>query len=392
MKEIRFVDIGEGITEGHFQRWLVKDGDAVKEDQPLAQIETDKAVVNVPSPISGNIKTVAKENSDIKVGDTIAFVGTLEELSAAKPQQQSAPVAQSAKPAMQPSAAQQGIEIIAAPSVRKLAHDSNIDISKVKGTGPEGRITESDIRNYVSNSGSAAPQAQSGGPTERVQMSQVRKTIAKNMELSNTIPRAAHMELINADLLYSSTMKAKVAAAQQGIKVTFLSFIIKATVAALKDNPNVNSSYDRDRQEIILKRYYNIGIAAESKDGLKVIVVKDADKKSIIELAKTIQDLHNKVLDNTISINEMKDSTFTITNVGSLGGGYLSVPMINYPECAILGIHLIRDTPVADNGQVKIEKVLPISVAFDHRIIDGAEAAVFATSLKKHLEDPEFYK
>ena len=189
---------------------------------------------------------------------------------------------------------------------------------------------------------------------ERVPMSQTRKAIARNMELSALIPRAVHMDLLNASPLYNVVSKEKPNVEKLGIKLTFLPFIIKAAIEAIKESPNFNSSYDHDTQEIVLKKYYNIGIAAEAPDGLKVIVIKNADKKSIVELAKEIQELHKKILDQTISIEEMRDSTFTITNIGSLGGGFLSVPMINYPEVAILGIHTIRDWPMITDGQVKI--------------------------------------
>ncbi len=412
MKELKFVDVGEGITEGNFQKWLVKDGESVKEDQPIAQIETDKAVVNVPAPISGMLKQVAKEGTQIKVGDTIAMIGTTQELKGPapaasspapmqqKPQEKPEPQKQS-QPAPQPVAKQPSrpAEILATPYVRKLARDNNIDLSTITGTGPNGRVLENDVRSHLMSTASEQKpvpkfsellEEKHGEAIERLAMSQTRKTIAKNMELSATIPRAVHMDLVDASHIYRITSTEKEKAQKLGVKLTFLSFIIKATVAALKENPRLNSSYDKEKQEIILKKYYNIGLAAEASDGLKVIVIRDADKKSILEIAKDLQELHKKILDNTISIAEMRDSTFTITNIGSLGGGYLSVPMINYPEAAILGVHLVRDTPVVESGEIKIGKVLPVSLAFDHRIVDGAEAALFTNKLKEYLEDPEF--
>jgi pyruvate dehydrogenase E2 component (dihydrolipoamide acetyltransferase) len=184
--------------------------------------------------------------------------------------------------------------------------------------------------------------------------------------------------------------KEKPNAEKLGVKLTFLPFIIKAVVEALKENPHFNASYDHETQEIIVKKYYNIGLAAEAKDGLKVLVIKDADKKNIIDIAKEIQELHKKILDETITIDEMRDSTFTITNIGSMGGGFLSVPMINYPEIAILGVHMIKDMPVVENGKVKAGKVLPISLSFDHRVVDGADAVKFGNAVIKYLEDVEF--
>ena len=174
-----------------------------------------------------------------------------------------------------------------------------------------------------------------------------------------------------------------------GVKLTFLPFIIKATVEALKENPMANSSYDRERQEVIVKKYYNIGLAAEAPDGLKVVVVKQADKKSIIQIAKEIQELHEKIKNMSISLDEMRDTTFTITNVGSLGGGYFSVPIINHPDVGILGVGKMRDEPVVKDGQIKIAKMLPFSLVFDHRVVDGAEAVKFGLALTRYIGDPD---
>ena len=230
-----------------------------------------------------------------------------------------------------------------------------------------------------------------GGAVERVPMSQTRKAIAKNMEASWTIPKAVHMDIINANPLYSTVEREKARIeSEKGIKLNYLAFIVKATALALKDNPYFNATYDKERQEIIVKKYYNIGLAAEAPDGLRVAVVKGADSKSIVQLAGEIKELSQKVKSLTISPDEMKDSTFTITNIGSLGGGYLSVPAINYPEVAILAVHLIRDAAVVEDGQVKVGKILPFSLTLDHRVVDGADAVKFTNEIKGLLEDPKF--
>lgn len=436
MKEIKFVDVGEGITEGHVRKWLVKDGDSVKEDQPVVQVETDKAVVNVPAPISGVIKENFPENSDVHLGDTVAYIGTQSEIQlvprqpsppvlpqsqAASTAQPQAPAAPAAQPQKQPAPVQVVFpmaaakqtqqqpaqaprqpmpkEVIATPNVRKLARDLGVDISKVTGTGPEGRVVENDIRNIAHGETlqsrplpkfSEVVEEKHADNIERVPMSQTRKAIARNMEASWTIPRAVHMDLVDADALFKVVQTEKPNVEDDfGVKLTFLPFIVKAAIEALKENPNFNSSYDHEKLEIIVKKYYNIGIAAESPSGLKVLVIKDADKKSIIDIAKEIHDLAEKVRNETITLEEMRDSTFTITNIGSLGGGFLSVPMINYPEVAILGIHLIRDMPVAKDGKIAIGKVLPISLVFDHRVVDGAEAVKFSNTIIKYLQDPD---
>lgn len=408
MKEIRFVDVGEGITEGHVRKWLAKEGDVVKEDQSLVQVETDKAVVNVPSPISGTLKIAAPEGTTLHVGDLVAQIGSPEELRSApnqpsqpqKPQQQQQAQPQQTQIAAQPpQPTQKAREAMATPAIRKLAHDFNIDLSKLTGTGPNGRILENDVRNAVHETSlksrpipkfSEELEQQHGEKVVREPMTQTRKAIARNMELSWTIPRAVHMDILDATNLYGMVTKEKQNVQKMDIHLTFLPFIIKAVVEALKESPHFNASYDHEKQEIIVKNYYNIGLAAEAKDGLKVVVIKDADKKSILQIAKEIQELHEKIQNETITLGEMNDSTFTITNIGSLGGGFLSVPMINYPEVGILGVHMIKDMPVVKEGKVVVGKVLPVSLSFDHRVVDGAEAVKFANAVMKYLEDPDF--
>jgi pyruvate dehydrogenase E2 component (dihydrolipoamide acetyltransferase) len=407
MAELKFTDVGEGITEGHLQKWLVKDGDDVKADQQVVQVETDKAVVNITAPVGGRISISAKENADIHVGDILAYIGEAQAPqgpAAAPPATQPIIPASVIPTALQPHEAQPVVpaakeEVMAAPSVRKIARDLGVDIETVTGTGPAGRVLENDIRQHARASAapsSAIPKYSEvleeahSSDIERIPLSQTRKTIARNMELSWTIPRAVHMDLIDATHIYEITKKEKAHAQERGVKLTMLSFIIKATVEALKENPRFNASYDHEKLEIILKKYYNIGLAAEAEDGLKIIVVRDASEKSVIGIAGEIQAMHDKIQNKTITIDEMRDSTFTITNIGSLGGGFLSVPMINYPEVAILGIHLIQDMPMAEDGQVKIRKVLPFSISFDHRAVDGADAVKFGNSIKKYLEDPDF--
>ncbi|MDE1868812.1 MAG: 2-oxo acid dehydrogenase subunit E2 [Candidatus Micrarchaeota archaeon] len=400
MKEIKFVDVGEGITEGHIQKWLVKDGDTVKEDQSIVQVETDKAVVNVPAPIDGIVKIAAPEGSTVYVGGMVAYIGTADELAKAeKPQAKAA--AKPAAEAPKATAKAEPKEILAAPSIRKLARDLGVDLKTVTGTGPAGRILENDIRNIaheVSIQSRPVPkfsevlEERHQEQIERVPMSVTRKTIAKNMEASWTIPRAVHMDIMDATELFNIVQKEKPKVLQLGGKLTYLPFIMKAVVAALKEDGNerFNASFDHEKFEIIVKRYYNIGLAAEGPDGLKVVVVKDVDKKSVVQLAKELKELGDKVKNQTITLEEMRDSTFTITNIGSLGGGFLSVPMINYPEVAILGIHMVKDAAVVKDGKVVAGKILPFSLSFDHRIVDGAEAVHFGNSLIKYLEDPEF--
>ncbi len=412
MKEIRFVDVGEGITEGHLQKWLVKDGDKVREDQSVAQVETDKAVVNVPAPISGTIKINIPADSTLHIGDSLAAIGSVDELkgygASGAPAQTAQPapkgtIQKTVAPAMPATQARPAApkEIIATPAVRKLARELNVDLAKVAGTGPNGRILENDVRGTSIQAAKPAAsvaikysevlEGKHDEEIERVPMSMTRKAIARNMEESWKIPRATHMDLIDATSLWTMVAKEKPKMQkEQNIHLTFLPFIIKALVKALQENPNFNSSYDHEKQEIIVKKYYNIGLAAEAPDGLKVVVVKGADKKSIAKIAKEIQDLHDKVTNKTITVAEMQDSTTTITNIGSLGGGFLAVPMINPPNVAIIGMLSIRDWPFVEDGKVRIGKVLPFTITFDHRVVDGAEAVKLGNALKNYLEDVDF--
>ncbi len=403
MKEIKFVDVGEGITEGKIQKWLVKDGDQVKEDQSVVQVETDKAIVNVPAPISGIIKINIQEGSTLHLGDSLASIGTQDELKIQKqepPKQPEQKVSQQ-KPKAEPKAVQQPppAQIIATPSVRKLAHELNVDLSKIAGTGPNGRILENDVRSATQKAQQPSAVQQKYSEVleeshkeeiERVPMSMTRKAIAKNMEESWKIPRATHMDLINATELWNIISKEKEKMKGKDVHLTLLPFIIKALVEALKENPHFNASYDRENQEIIIKKYYNIGLAAEADDGLRVVVIKGADKKSIAEIAKEIQDLSKKIKDKTIKIDEMKDTTITITNIGSLGGGFLAVPMINPPDVAIVGILAVRDWQFFADGNPKVGKVLPFTITFDHRVVDGAEAVKLGNAFKGYIEDTDF--
>lgn len=429
MKELKFVDVGEGITEGQIREWLVKDLETVREDQPVVKVETDKAIVDAPAPISGIIKINISSGSKVKVGETIAYIGTKEEIGAtgkgvSAPIRSDTSEEKTGKTIGKEESASNAVEnanpgntkgentvsgasshpqqILATPSVRKLARELNIDLSKIRGTGPNGRITEEDLNlKTTQKSQSEAstqpkavppnnPSQNSSERIERVQMSMTRKTIAKNMELSWTIPRATHMEMINTTRLFSIVENSKADMQSKGIKLTFMPFIIKAIIEALKDSPGFNASYDKEKSEIIIKRYYNIGIAAEGPDGLKVVVIKDADKKPIIKIAEEIQELGQKVRDRTVSIDEMRDSTITLTNIGSLGGGYLAVPMINYPEVAIIGAMRMREMPAVEEGRVVVQRIMPMSVTFDHRVVDGADAVIFMNAIKKYLEDPDF--
>jgi len=414
--EFKFPDVGEGVTEGVLLKLLVKQGDTVKADQPLAEIETDKAVVEVPSPKAGVILSFPwKAGDTIKVGQVIVVIGERGEKyapkkEAGKSEESSVSVVGILKekeielPSVSEKAKEKIVQgkVFALPKVRALAEELGVNISTIKGSGKQGEITAEDVRKAAQQkTGIVQPQTLEDfskyGAIERVALSATRKAIARHMQEAVRIaPHAVAMEEADVTELARLREKEKQAGEKQGVKITFLPFIIKSVVAALKQHPWVNSSLDEQRQEVVLKQYYNIGVAVDTEQGLLVPVLKNADSKKIIEIAVEIAELSEKARARKISLEEMRGGTFTITNYGSIAGEF-GVPIINYPEAAILGLGRIREKPVAVKdkgilGQTKIEvrKILPLSLSFDHRIIDGAEAARFMQTLMQKLENPEF--
>ncbi|MGB6340322.1 MAG: dihydrolipoamide acetyltransferase family protein [Candidatus Aminicenantaceae bacterium] len=407
-KEFRFPDVGEGITEGEIVKWRVKEGDAIEEDQTLADIETDKAIVEVPSPYSGTIlKRYFKEKDIVKVGEVLVIIGEKGESLAEKP----APETEH-KPAkmVEPEVpAPGGIvgeivesdkdiqEILATPKVRKLALELGVNIKTVRGTGPLGRITEDDV-NRVSEKKpekTAKPPALKMkakydfyGFIDRIPLRGVRRATAKRM--SESVSKAAHVTHFDeADVseLTKIREELKVRADEKSIKLTFLPFIVKAVVSALKLHPILNATLNEDDEEIIVKKYFNIGIAVDVPDGLIVPVIKLAEHKSLFELAGEIQQLAEKAKSRTLDMADLKGGTFSITNVGMIGGEY-ATPIINYPEAAILATLKIADRVRAEGGEMKIKKILPLCLSFDHRVVDGAEVARFMNDLINLLENP----
>ena len=408
--EFKFPDVGEGITEGEIVKWLIKEGDKVKQDQVIAEIETDKAIVQIPSPKEGTILRIHfNEGDTIKVGETLVTIGESGEKAEIKKEEKSKSfgvmgVLEEAKedveiPIKKEIKTEKIEGILATPAVRSLAKSLNVDLATINGTGPSGRITKEDVEsskkgvkveefNKVSSI-KVTKKYDLYGYVERVPLKGIRKATAKLMDESHI--KAAHVmhsDLIDITHLYEIREKEKVKAAKKNTKLTYLPFIIKALIAALKEHPFLNASLDENTNEIILKKYYNIGIAVDTEDGLLVPVIKVADSKKILDLAKEIENLATKAKSRTIDLMDLRGGTFTITNVGSIGGLFFA-PIINYPEAAILGLGRIYDAPLVVNGKVQIRKVLPISISFDHRILDGAEAARFANRIKELLEDPD---
>jgi pyruvate dehydrogenase E2 component (dihydrolipoamide acetyltransferase) len=409
--EFKFPDIGEGLTEGEIVRWLVKEGDEVKEGQPLVEVETDKALAEIPSPKTGVIlKILAKEKEIVKVGQVIVVFGEKGEALAAPPPRpksvgvvgelEEAPeeiLATEVKPKVEkPVLVSEHIQ--ATPAVRALAKELGVDINKVQGTGPEGRVLEKDVRPFAE--GKEKPVEEVKKPTkvkkydlygyvDRIPLRGVRRSIAKAMVKSKyTAPHVTAMDEADVTMLWKIREKEKKMAEKKGIKLTILPFIIKAVIAGLVEHPYLNASLDDENEEIILKKYFNIGVATDTPEGLMVPVVKNAKDKSILQLAQELTQLAEKARNRTIDLADLKGGTFTISNYGALGGIY-ATPIINYPEVAILGVGKIKDTPVVRDGKIVVRKILSLALSFDHRVVDGGEGARFLNTVIAHLEDPD---
>lgn len=398
-REFRFPDLGEGVTEGEIKKWLVKEGDLVRKDQSIAEVETDKAIVEMPSPYSGRMgKLSFPVGGIVKVGEVLATIeegGQGEEAEAGSVSvvgelPVSDEVVVSSRPEGRAPAAVQ-----ATPAVRKLARDLGVDITTVKGTGPEGRVVENDVRGAVAvTEEPPAPKVQPKfdlyGWVERRPLRGVRRAVAKHMmEAQSKAAVVTTQDTADVTELVALREKVKDHVLQsKGVKLTYLPFIMKAVIAALQRNPVLNSSMDEETGEIVIKKYYNLGVAVATEEGLMVPVVKAADQKDIVALAAELKTLSDAAHERKVDLADLKGGTFSITNYGVFGGTF-ATPIPNHPEAAILGTGRIYDAPLVLDGEVRPRKVLDLSLTFDHRIMDGAEAARFLTDLRRFLESPE---
>ena len=409
-----FPDVGEGIHEGTVVEWLVAEGDVVVEDQPLLKVETDKAVVELPSPKAGTVLKIHFGAGDlIHVGDALIVIGEAGESVVDSGEGQTVPVeasesvtapeAPDAGKSAAPAVAEKSRRPLATPKTRALARTLGVDLSGVIGTGPGGRITDDDVerasRGEVASVPPAAVSASvevpanvtitADGPVERVALSHLRKVIAGAMRSSKQISaHVTHVEEADATALMAAyrDLKPQIEA-EHGVKFSVLPFFIKALVECLKDFPIFNASVDEDAGELVLKKYYNIGIAVDTPQGLIVPVIKDADKKDMIVLAREVSDLAGRARERKLGLDEMRGGSCTITNIGPLGGVF-ATPIINQPELAILGLHKIEQRPVVREGQIVIRDMMYLSISFDHRWIDGAQGARFMTTFSRLVSNP----
>ncbi|MFQ5986195.1 MAG: dihydrolipoamide acetyltransferase family protein [Thermoplasmata archaeon] len=442
-QEFKMPDIGEGLTEGEIGKWLVEEGQKIKENDPLVEVLTEKVNVEIPSPYTGTVLELLAEEGDIvDVGTAIVVIGAKgekREKGKGKAKREEAPEeekpveeekeAKEAKAEKPPKTAAASGKILATPAVRRLARELDIELQEVKGSGARGRITEDDVRAFAEGGGAVEAAAEEAVPEavlaeepaaeeapaveapteeppteaapvveavptpteeliERVKIRGVRRTISDRMLKSkNTAAHFTYVEEADVTELVSLRERVRAWAEERGAKLTYLPFILKALVPALQETPHLNATVDWDNGEVLVKRYYNIGLATATEAGLLVPVVKAVDQKSLLDVAREVEALSEKARQGKLTLEEVHDSTFTVTSLGAIGG-ILATPIINHPELAILGVHKIEKRPVVRDGQIVIRDIMNISVSFDHRIIDGHVGAAFAQSLVRYLEDP----
>lgn len=378
--EFKLPDLGEGIAEAEIRKWLVREGDVVAEHQPVVEVETDKAVVEVPTPKMGRVLALARaEGEVVRVGETLLTILEEAEEQPVRPRSVSVvgelPEAEETVPH----------QVLATPAVRALAREKGVGLEGIRGTGPRGSITREDVLAALDRKGAAVDEF---GAVERVPFRGLRRTIARNLLKSHQMTVCVTgMEEVDVTELWTLRVKERAELDRQGIHLTYFPFIIKAVQHALREHPIMNASVDGEGEAIVLKKYCNIGFAVDTPEGLIVPVLRDVDKKSIVELAAELLSLSERARERTITLSEMKGSSFTITNFGQFGGGF-ATPIINYPDVAILGCGRIADRPWVVNGEIAIRKILPLSLTFDHRVTDGGEATRFLTRVARYLEDP----
>ncbi|MFW9914280.1 MAG: dihydrolipoamide acetyltransferase family protein [Candidatus Thorarchaeota archaeon] len=416
--ELKFADIGEGIHEGEILEWHVQVGDYVEEEQLLVEVMTEKVNVEITAPVAGTIQSLGKEAGGIiNVGEVLVTIDTGDATATAKAVGTSdqPSVREEVSPAIEekddslftPSAPFKRIDPqrrqkpskaqkpLAAPAVRRLAREQGINLAEVPGSGPAGRITRADIDGFLSRNPARIPvparEFPSGGE-ERIPLRGIRRAISQAMRRSkDTAAHFTYFDEVDMSALNDLRHAAKPLAEKYGVKLTYLPLIIKCLIPALKEFPYFNSSLDDDNGEIILKHYYNIGIAVDTEQGLVVPVVKNADQKSVWELAADIADLAQRAREGKLKLDDMREGTFTLTNVGPIGG-MMATPIINWPEVAILGTTKIKLRPVVvekdGKPEVGIRPMMYLSLSFDHRVVDGAVAARFVNTLIRYMENP----
>ncbi len=397
MYEFRFPDLGEGLVEGEVVKWHVSEGQHVNEGDPLVDVMTEKATVTLPSPTTGTVQSIlVREGERVKVGQVLCVI---DEGAPVKPSRAEAEPQPVQRVEAGPPSAHVGTpsyeRVRAMPAARRLARELGIDLSRVPGSGPGGVITLRDVKKYAEESRPRAERAvapvqrEAALPEERVPVRGLRRAIAEKMSRAkSSIPHAYHLEEVDMTELIALRDRLRPKAEALGVRLTLTPFIVKAVVAALMDYPYMNATFDEERGEIVVKRYYNIGLAVDTDEGLVVVVIRDADRKNILEIAREAAQLAEKARGGKLELGDVRGSTFTISNIGPIGG-IGGIPIVNYPETAIMAVGQARRRPVVIGDEVAVRSVALITVSFDHRVVDGAYVARFTNRFKELVESPD---
>jgi pyruvate dehydrogenase E2 component (dihydrolipoamide acetyltransferase) len=393
--EFRLPDIGEGVSEGEIVEWFVHQGDSVTEDAPMVEVMTDKATVTIGAPCDGRVVELRFEVGAIaEVGQVLFVVEPANEPGMRQPRESSRPPASAVGEISEalPGAAlferrEAQTKPLATPATRRLAKEMGVDLHVVRPSGAGGRVTSDDVRRAAGGGSSKlGPRSQL---EEREPILGIRRKIAERMHRAKTT--AAHFTFVeecDASALIDARERLAPEAARQGVTLTFLPFIIRAVTAALQRHPRLNSAVDERTNELVYKKYYDIGVATATDAGLVVPVVRQADRLSLFELGQRVEQLALAARGGQLRPEELRGSTFTITSLGKRGG-LLATPILNYPEVGVLGVHRMRETPVVRDGEIVIGHVMLLSLSFDHRVIDGHIGAEFAYDVIEMLENPE---
>lgn len=385
--QFRLPDIGEGIVEGEVVRWLVRIGDEIEEDQPMVEVMTDKATVEIPSPVKGRVVEQGGRE-----GDVVQVGSVLVEIDTGKDEAQSQPVHTTPHtPPHRPRIPRRRrtARILATPAIRRLAKQMKVDLARVKGTGPGGRITREDLAREQNPPPAAGIAPTAAGPAERIPYRGIRRRIGDHMvQASNQAPHFTYVEEVDVTELVRMRQRAQGSGEFQGVRLTYLPYILKALAHELKRHPYLNARLDLDAGQIEFRKYYNIGVATQTGEGLMVPVIRNVDRKSLPELAREVSEVSRLAREGKLTLEHLQGSTFTVTSLGALGG-IVATPIVNYPEVAILGVHKIAPRPVVRSGRIVIREIMHLSLSQDHRVVDGALGARFLQDVIARLESPE---